>query len=264
MALMVKAREMGNCADWLIRSQHNRALPASYEEKLWPTVEAQEPVGTIRFTLRSRRQGKGKTARAAREVCQRLFVKRVALRDGKGGTIEAACIVAQELEPPLGEEAVTWRLLTNREASTPEEVIDLIDWYRARWEIEMFFNVLKNGCRVEAMQLSTIDRVERALALYLIVAWRIAHLMRLGKACPDMDANLLFDPEEIQAAYLLSKKAPPTSAPRLNDVIRLIAQLGGFLGRKSDGEPGVKTLWIGLQRLVDFIAGMRAARGVYV
>lgn len=157
-----------------------------------------------------------------------------------------------------------WRLLTNREASTPEDVIDLIDWYRARWEIEMYFDVLKNGCRIEALQLSTIDRVERALVLYLIVAWRIAHLMRLGKVCPDMDARLLFDPEEIQAAYLLSKKRLSKSVPRLNDVIRLIAQLGGFLGRKGDGEPGVKTLWLGLQRLVDFIAGMHAARDIYV
>lgn len=264
MALMVKARDMENCADWLIRSQHNRVLPASHEEKLWPTVEAQEPVGTIRFTLRSRRKGKGKTARAAREVYQQLFVKRVELRDGKGGTVKATCIVAKELDPPPGEEAVTWRLLTNREGCRPEDIVELIDWYRARWEIEIYFDVLKNGCRVEAMQLSTIDRVERALALYLIVAWRIAHLMRLGKACPDMDASLLFDLEEIEAAYLLSKKALPKSAPRLNDVIRLIAQLGGFLGRKSDGEPGVKTLWIGLQRLVDCIAGMRAARGIYV
>jgi len=264
MELLVKAREMGNPADWLIRSQHNRVLPAFYEDKLWPTVEAQEPVATISFTLRSRRKGKGKATRKAREVHQQLFVKRVELRDGKGGIVPATCIVAKESDPPAGEDAVIWRLLTNREASTPEEVIELINWYRARWEIEIFFDVLKNGCRIEALQLSTIDRVERALVLYLIVAWRIAHLMRLGKVCPDMDARLLFDPEEIQAAYLLSKKRLPKSVPRLNDVIRLIAQLGGFLGRKGDGEPGVKTLWLGLQRLVDFIAGMHAARDIYV
>jgi len=264
MELMVKARDMEHSADWLIRSRHNRVLPTSYEDKLWPTIEAQEPVATIRFTLRSRRKGKGKATRKAREVYQQLFVKRVELRDGGGGIVSTTCIVAKETDPPPGEEAVIWRLLTNRKASTPEAVIELIDWYRARWEIEMFFDVLKNGCRVEALQLSTIDRVERALALYLIVAWRIGHLMRLGKACPDMDARLLFEPEEIQAAYLLSNKVPPRTVPRLNDVIRLIAQLGGFLGRKSDGDPGVKTLWIGLQRLVDFVAGMQAARRIYV
>jgi len=264
MELMATARDMGNPADWLIRSQHNRVLPEPEEEKLWPTVEAQEPIAEIGFTLKSRRKGKKKAERKARQVRQRICVRRVELPDGKGGTVQANCIVAREVDPPAGEEAVIWRLLTNRDVSTPEAAIELIDWYRARWEIEMLFDVLKNGCRVEALQLSTMERVECALALYLIVAWRIAHLMRMGRVCPDMDARLLFELEEVQAAYLLANKPLPKSAPRLNDVIRLIAGLGGFLGRKSDGEPGAKTLWIGLQRLVDFIAGMHAARNIYV
>ncbi|MES2016235.1 MAG: IS4 family transposase, partial [Pseudomonadota bacterium] len=119
-------------------------------------------------------------------------------------------------------------------------------WYRARWEIEMLFNVLKNGCCVEELQLGTIERIERALALYLVVAWRIAYLMRMGRTCPDLDAKLFFDPDEIQAAYLLNKTlAPP--APRLNEVLRMIARVGGFLARKSDGEPGAKTIWEGLR-----------------
>ncbi|MBL4954761.1 transposase, partial [Neobacillus sp. YIM B02564] len=128
--------------------------------------------------------------------------------------------------------------MTNRLAPDREAVIELIDWYRARWEIELFFNVLKNGCKVEALQLSQMDRVERALVLYMIVAWRIARLMRLGRTCPDLDASLFFHADEIRGAYLLAKKARPTSAPTLNQMIRLIASLGGFLGRKGDGEPG--------------------------
>ncbi len=258
MELMTTARDRGNPADWLIRSQHNRVLPE--QEKLWATVEVQAPIAEICFALKSRRKGNKKDARKARPVRQQIFVKRVALPDGKGGTVQASCIIAKEIDLPVGEEAVVWRLLTNRDVPTQEAALELIDWYRARWEIEMLFDVFKNGCRVEALQLSTIDRVECALALYLIVAWRIAHLMRMGRICPDMDARLLFDPEEVQAAYLLSKKPLPKSPPRLDDVIRLIAGLGGFLGRKSDGDPGAKTLWIGLQRLVDFIAGMHAVR----
>lgn len=260
MELMVTARDKGHSADWLIRSQHNRVLPAPEEEKLWATVEAQDSLAEICFALKSRRKGNKKDARKARPVSQQIFVKRVILPDGKGGTVQAHCLIAKEIDPPAGEEAVVWRLLTNRDISTPEAAIELIDWYRARWEIEMLFDILKNGCRIEALQLSTRDRVECALALYLIVAWRIAHLMRMGRSCPDMDARLLFDLEEVQAAYLLAKKPLPKSPPRLDDVIRLIAGLGGFLGRKSDGDPGAKTLWIGLQRLVDFIAGMHAAR----
>jgi hypothetical protein len=128
-----------------------------------------------------------------------------------------------------------------------------------RWEIEILFNVLKNACRVEPLQLGAIERIERALALYLVVAWRIAHLMRLGRTCPDLDALLFFDPDEIQAVYLLRDKVPPAK-PRLNDVLRQIACLGGFLARKGDGEPGVKTIWLGLKDVHVAVKTMRALR----
>ena len=162
-----------------------------------------------------------------------------------------------------GVKPIAWRLLTNRTVETLEDAAELIDWSRARREIELLFLVLKEGCRVEALQLSTVERLERALALFLIVAWRIAQLMRLGRTLPDLDAELFFAPEEWQAAYILSEKPLPKAPPRLNTVVRLIAGLGGFLGRKGDGEPGVKTIWLGLQRVTDFAAGLRYARQIH-
>jgi len=105
-----------------------------------------------------------------------------------------------------------------------------------------------------------MDRVERALVLYMIVAWRIARLMRLGRTCPDLEASLFFHADGIKGAYLLAKKACPASAPTLNQMIRLIASLGGFLGRKGDGEPGAKTLWLGLQRTIDAASSIQALR----
>lgn len=170
------------------------------------------------------------------------------------------CIVAREIGAPAGTKPVEWRLLSNRAAPALADVLGLIDWYRARWEIELFFHVVKNGCRVEALQLSSMDRIERALALFLVVAWRIAHLMRTGRTCPDLDAVLFFDPDEIQGAYLLTKKKPPNRPPRLSEVLRLIATLGGFLARKGDGEPGVKTIWLGLQRVMDAATTIQALR----
>lgn len=252
VALMAKARELGQPADWLIRSQHNRALPEG--GKLWAEVLAGEPLGGIRFTLPSRHGQK------AREVRQRVWARPVTIADGQGGRLEVNCLMAREEGAPAGVKPVEWRLLTNRPVDTFEGATELIDWYRARWEIELFFNVLKNGCRVEALQLSTVDRLERALALFMVVAWRIARLMRLGRTCPDLEAALLFERDEWQAAYILNKKKVPRTPPRLNDVLRLVAMLGGFLGRKGDGEPGVKTIWLGLQRVVDFAAGIRFAR----
>ena len=124
----------------------------------------------------------------------------------------------------------------------------------------MFFHVLKNGCRIEALQLGSIEKIERALVLYMVVAWRIARLMRLARTCPDLNAQLMFEADEWQAAFILNKKRPPEKPPTLNEVVRLVAQLGGFLARTGDGEPGVKTIWLGMQRILDFAAGVRFSR----
>ena len=250
--LMVCARDLGTPVDWLVRSKNNRTLPDG--DKLWNSVTKDEPLGEIRFTLPKGREY------SAREVVQEVWAKRVELPDGKKGVVQASCIVAREINPPAGEEPVEWRLLSNRNVETLEQAVQMIDWYRARWEIEMLFHVFKNGCKIEAIQLEHIDRIERALVLYLIVAWRIARLMRLGRTCPDMDAELMFDRDEWQAAYILNKQKLPEKAPTLNEVVRLVARLGGSLARKSDGEPGVKTIWLGMQRVIDFAAGVRYSR----
>jgi hypothetical protein len=168
--------------------------------------------------------------------------------------------VARELDAPTGVKPVEWRLLTNRAAPTLADAIELIDWYRARWEIEIYFNVLTHSCKVEAMQLSAIGRIERALALFMIFALRVAYLMRVGRTCPNLDAALFFDPDEIRGAYLLSKKPQPTEPPRLNEVLQLIAQFGGFLARKSDGGSGVKTIWQGSQRVMDVATALQSMR----
>jgi hypothetical protein len=93
--------------------------------------------------------------------------------------------------------------------------------------------------------------------LYVVVAWRIARLMRLGRNCPDLDAQLAFEPDEWKAAYILDQKKLPDKTPTLNEVVRLIARLGSFLTRKGDSEPGVKTIWLDIQRMLDFAAGIR-------
>lgn len=237
MALMERADALGNPADWLVRASHNRSLPEG--DKLWERATCGQEVGEIEFPMAARPGVK------ARIVHQRLWLQRVQLPASQGKSVAATCLVAREFDAPAGVKPIEWRLLTNRAANTLDEATELIEWYRARWEIEILFNVLKNGCQVEELQLGTIERLERALALFLVVAWRVAHLMRMGRTCPDLDAHLFFDPDEIRAAYLLTKTHRPTQ-PTLNEVLRLIARRGGFLARKSDGEPGVETIWKGL------------------
>ena len=143
---MARARDLGTPADWPLRSKHNRALPDG--DTLWDSVLATEPLGEIRFNLPARKGQK------ARPVHQQVHAKRVRIRVGRDDTIEASCVIAREIDPPAGVKVLEWRLL---------------NWYRARWEIELFFHVLKNGCKVEALQLSTFERLERALMLFMVV-----------------------------------------------------------------------------------------------
>lgn len=255
MPLMRRAQELGEPADWLIRASHNRCLPDG--GRLWETTAAGEPLGQIEFTMASRHGVK------ARQVRQQLWAQRLELRGALGVPLSVTSIVAREVNAPAGTKPVEWRLLTNRPAETCAAVVELIDWYRARWEIEMLFDILKNACRIEALQLEHIEKLERAIAMYLVVAWRIAHLMRLGRTCPDLDASRFFDWAEIRAAYMRSKAGPP-AAPTLNEVMRLIAGFGGFLARKGDGEPGVQTIWKGLRKIRIAAEALRAAASAYL
>jgi hypothetical protein len=122
--LMVRARELGTPADWLLRSKHNRALPEG--GRLWAKVLASPSLGEIRFTLPG---GRGRTAR---EVRQEVYAQRVCLSDAQRGTFEVTCLVAREIGAPPGVKPIQWRLLTNRRAATLETVVELIDSYRAR------------------------------------------------------------------------------------------------------------------------------------
>ena len=254
LALMQRAQTLGWPVDVLVRSQHNRVL--ADDKHMWDEVDAQEVLGEIEFTLGAR------DGRKPRVVRQQLRAKRMQLGHGKQaeGAIQMTCLVASEIDAPPGVKPVCWRLLTNRVAGTLAEVTELIDWYRARWEIEMFFNVLKNGCLVESLQLASLEKIERALTLFMVVSWRIARLMRLGRTCPDLPASLMFNADEIHAAHVLTNKPMPKQTPSLNEMVRRVAMLGGFLARKGDGEPGVKTIWIGLQRVTDFATGVRFMR----
>src|SRR5690349_21496723 len=105
-----------------------------------------------------------------------------------------------------------------------------------QWNIEIFFKILKSGCAVEELQFDTFKGTSNCIAFYMIVAWRILYLTMLGRNCPDIDCSVVFEVNEWQSVYAIAtKKTPPKEPPKLNEIILMIAKLGGFLGRKSDG-----------------------------
>jgi hypothetical protein len=160
---------------------------------------------------------------------------------------------AVEEVPPSGEKAISWLLLTTLEVACFEQASRCLRWYSYRWLIERYHYTLKSGCRLEQLQLETADRLERALATYAIVAWRLLWLTYEARSHPTESIEGILPPHYWIALYchIHQTTVQPQEPPSLVDCVRWIARLGGFLGRKSDGEPGVKTLWLGLQRVHD-------------
>lgn len=254
--LVDRAAELGHPADYLIRAKHDRVLAEG--GKLRAEVARQAVLGEVGFAMPSA------PGRAARTVIQRVRVARATLARHAGKTREVTVILAREEAPPAGEKPVEWLLLTNETVTTLDDAVLRIGWYRRRWLAEIFFRIIKSGCRVEALQLATVERLERALVVYLVIAWRILYLTTLGRDCPDLPCEVAFSPEEWRAAWLMAKRQPPPKAPpTLGEMIRLVAGFGGFLGRKGDGHPGPKALWEGLMKLTAYVEALHTVHAVY-
>jgi len=149
-------------------------------------------------------------------------------------------------------EPLEWFLLTTVPISSLEDAAERIVWYGRRWGIEVFHRILKSGCAIEDRQLGTASRLINCLAIDMVVAWRIHHLTWLGRETPELPCTVAFDDDQWKAVILFTTRKPaPATPPSLNQMIRMIARLGGHLGRKSDGDPGSETLWKGLQRMDD-------------
>jgi len=163
-------------------------------------------------------------------------------------------VLVEEQHPPEGTDAVQWLLLTTLPIDTTEQVQQIVEYYCLRWQIEVYFRTLKSGCRVEKRQFETLSRVENSLAVYSMVAWRVMYLCCLGRNCPDLCCEVVLTPSEWKSVYKVTHRQSelPSKPPRLNDMIRLIASLGGYVIR-SKTQPGTQTLWTGLQ-LMHYLA----------
>ena len=167
--------------------------------------------------------------------------------------VEVNVILCYEKNPPKGQERLQWLLITSVEVTNAERAIEIVQWYLCRWQIELFFKILKSGCEIEDLQFENLDRISNCIALYMIVAWRILYLTMLGRCCPNISCDAVLDESEWKAVYaVVTKKKPPKKPPELNTMVKMIASLGGYLNRKHDGDPGNQVMWLGMQRMRDF------------
>jgi hypothetical protein len=254
---------------WIVRAGQDRALLCengqNSGEKLLREHVSRQPVlfhqtirvrgrkALIAHETRGRRQ-----PRQSREAEVTVQAARVTLRppwrpDGKLPSVTVNVVLVREANPPAGEEPVEWLLLTSLPIDTVEQVRQIIQYYCVRWMIEIFFRVLKSGCRVEERLFEYMDRLLTCLAVYMIVAWRTLYVCRLGRSCPEISCEAVFEPAEWKSAWkVVHREDPPLQPPALGVFVRLVAQLGGYVNRKRAAPPGPQTIWIGLQRVHDF------------
>jgi len=180
-------------------------------------------------------------------------------KNAKIKEIELTVIKANEIESGV-EDPIEWYLATDWEIQTKADVEQCLEYYSYRWLIERFHYVLKSGCKIEDLQLETSDRLENSIATYTIIAMRILELTYLCRIKPDLGADVVLSQEEIAILKIKYKNRIKEEKLMLKDAMILVAMLGGFMARKSDGMPGLKTIWRGMFALAMMVEGLNLAR----
>lgn len=267
--LLAEGTTQPHRADWIVRACQNRTLQRgngreTSEKHLREHVLTQPVLFTQPIHVRGRKakvncEKRGRRQpRQSREAQMEVRAARVTLRppwraDRKLPPVTVNVVLVREVDPPENDVPVEWLLLTSLPVDEIEQVRQVIQYYCVRWMIEVFFRVLKSGCRVEERRFEHIDRLMSCLAVYLIVAWRTLYVCRLGRGCPDISCQAVFDPAEWKSVWkVIHRTAPPVAPPSLGEMVRLVAQLGGYVNRKRSDPPGPQTIWIGMQRMHDF------------
>ena len=184
-----------------------------------------------------------------------------------------AAVEAREIDPPAGKKPLVWVLLTTLPVADLAAAVQCVSYYSRRWLIERYHYTLKTGgCRFEDSQLHDLATLTRLLAVQCLVAWRLLWLTYLSRTAPEEPCTVAFTDLEWWMLHLAVRKIDlpfwrrsgydPSSGlpPPLRTAVRWVAKLGGFLGRKGDGEPGVKVLWDGLATLNNIVLGAMIAR----
>lgn len=258
-----KAKEQGGkYADIIVRSYHDRAIEHSEEEneklekKLRAKLKQARSLGEIEFLIPA---AQGRSERKIKQILKSstvTFKKRYTNKSTKSEKVTINAVMAIEETPTEGVEPLVWIFLTTLPIKTFEEVAAIIKYYLARWEIEIFFKILKSGCEIEERRLSSATSLTALIGLFLIIAWRIMYVMKLGRSYPEISSEAIFSASEWKSVYKVINKGTklPNKPPLLGEFMLMIAKLGGYLNRKNDPPPGPKAIWTGINRMNDFAA----------
>ncbi len=232
----------------LVRAEKTRNRKVE-QQHLWEYMAAREMAGALKIHIPRRGSNK------ARDTWVEIRFAEVTLSPPQKSSfstpVKVWAVYVTEKEIEEGIKPVEWMLLTTAPVETFADAQKRVEWYSSRWGIEVYHRTLKSGCRIKDRQLGTADRLEACLGVDMVVAWRIYHLTMLGREIPDLPCTVFFNDVEWKALCVYVNKNPilPPQPPSLKEAICMVAGMGGYLGRKSDGHPGTQTMWRGLQRL---------------
>lgn len=246
---------------WVIRAaQLTRKVKniEGAERSLGQVVRAAASLGSYELQVRANRNQPARTAlievRCApiKMPRPRSGVSRY-VRDSGLLEIGMWVVEAREINAPRGVKPLHWVLLTSEEVRSFQGAWRIIEWYEKRPLIEDYHKCLKTGCRVEERLYRTGERLAPVIGLLSVLAVRLLQLKVVARRNPEQRAAGVVPKDWLAAVPLLLKKRRTIHTVR--DFIRALAQLGGFLGRKTDGEPGWQTIWGGLEKLLLCLRG---------
>ena len=235
--------------DLLIRSHYNRNL--SNGSQLWDTVGTGEANGEIILDIPDAK-GRKKASVKAEIRYQPVEILRPLRSKASYESVELTAIEIKQIGGDK-ENALHWQLLTTMEVQQTSDVLKYIKWYTYRWLIERFHYILKSGTKIEQLQLKQASSLQKAIALYSIAGFRIMQLVYQSRIYPAASCEVILTKAQWHVLYVLVHRNNdiPQQPPSLSEAVMWIGRLGGHLGRKSDGPPGVKTVWLGYQRVCD-------------
>lgn len=241
-------------AGLLVRASADRVLAEKEVGKLWAKLVQQPLVGQLTLQITSNQQRPARQATVSVRFTQVKFRPPWRPNQKKLPPVTLNAILVREENPPAQiDDPIEWLLLTNTSVQNFEEAVRVVGWYSCRWHIEIYHKILKSGCTVEDCRLQKAERLYNYIALMSVVAWRLHWLTYFNRIDPDLPCTMILTATEWQALYRRIHRTPslPSTPPTVRQAVRWIAQLGGFLGRKRDGEPGITVIWRGWQRLQD-------------
>lgn len=241
--------------DLLVRATQDRATPDG-PGRLWATVAAVPTTATATARVPARGEQPARTAVLTVRWCPVTLCPPSRRAKERLPTVTVWVVLAREEHPPSDAPAVEWLLLTTVPVTSATDALERLAWYACRWGIEVWHKVLKSGCRIEAKQLQDAARLQRCLALYSVIAWRILWATTLARTTPDLPCTVLLRPDEWQALYCRIHQTTvlPVRPPTVGQAVRWLAELGGYLARAGDGPPGATVLWRGFRHLTDLTA----------